>query len=87
MVDFNAKYTVIYRTGGTHKFNWHKTFSVGNRRDALILKDKLNHQGFRATVHQKKQLDVVGLPSTFAPSKTDNQSHLDLILILFLLFG
>lgn len=59
-------YTVIYRTGGTDNFKWHKVYErYINRDDARAKQADLNAAGYPALVHDTQLLDSVGMPETF----------------------
>lgn len=58
-------WTVIYRTGGTDNFQWHKALPVLSREEADTQKAVLTRQGYIALIHRTDLLEAIGLPDTF----------------------
>ena len=59
-------YTVIYRVGGTKRFTWHRCFdSHTDFYNARLQADVLEHQGYKALIHNTAQLNAIGLPDTW----------------------
>ena len=61
-------YTVIYRTGGTENFKWHKVLThftdyESARKRAL----EIERQGYKTIIHDTDKLNTIGMP--------DNASH------------
>jgi hypothetical protein len=63
-----TQYAVIYRTGGTERFKWHRVLEDYADYDrALNCKEELARMGYEALIHNKRWLDSIGLPETFGP--------------------
>ena len=61
------EFTVIYRTGGTENFQWHKVATVFTSRLLACDKaDELIKMGYPAIIHDADRLSSIGLPETFA---------------------
>jgi len=58
-------YTVIYRTGGTENFKWHKCVPVGSHADAEEQKQEIERMGYKAIVHKTAEIESIGLPETY----------------------
>ena len=58
-------YTVIYRTGGTHNFQWKKALPLASMQEAIVQKNDLMRQGYPALIHRTDLLDSIGLPDTY----------------------
>jgi hypothetical protein len=54
-------YTVVYRTGGTLRCEWHR---VADTSHAIALKDQaeIERMGYKALIFDTEQLNAVGLP-------------------------
>ncbi len=56
-------YTVIYRTGGTQNFEWHRVFTVfSDKSQAQAKQQELAAMGYPALIHDTKMLESVGMP-------------------------
>ncbi len=60
------QFCVIYRTGGTARFEWHRTLPVFTRGEANEQARLVRNQGFHALVENYKMSVSVGLPDTFS---------------------
>ncbi len=60
-----TRYTVIYRTGGPERFEWHRTLLQGTNAQMQDEATKIRNSGYRAIVHKTAQLDAIGLPDTW----------------------
>ena len=59
-------HTVIYRTGGTDNFQWHRVLDTyADQREAVAKKVELERAGYPAIIHLTKRLDAIGMPETF----------------------
>lgn len=59
-------YTIIYRTGGTANFRWHRVLErYATRHAASPVQDELERAGYLTRCHVTRQLDAIGLPETF----------------------
>lgn len=59
-------FTVVYRTGGTARFAWHRTEPVQTREEADKLRADIIRSGYEALYPQDYDLSMsVGLPETF----------------------
>ena len=59
----NTTYTVIYRTGGTERCTWRRTFVAHRTREsARKMADDIERMGYKAIIHVTRELDVIGLP-------------------------
>jgi hypothetical protein len=62
-------FVVVYRTGGTHLFEWRRTVSFVGRESAEKCRAELERQGYRAHVEDYHRSMAVGLPETFEPGQ------------------
>lgn len=61
-------YCVVYRTGGTENFRWHRTLATLNQQQAIQLRANLLRAGYKALAPQDyKRSMAVGLPETYEP--------------------
>jgi hypothetical protein len=60
------QYAVIYRTGGTENFRWHRVLDILTREEAATKADELNRMGYPSLVHNADRLNAIGLPDTFS---------------------
>jgi hypothetical protein len=59
-------FTVIYRTGGTENFAWHKILELYPTYEAAKVKaDYEEHRGYPCLIFDTHQLDVIGMPETY----------------------
>jgi hypothetical protein len=58
-------FTVIYRTGGTVNFKWHKAFPVETATEAEALRQSTERMGYKALTHRTSELNKIGLPETY----------------------
>ena len=59
-------FTVIYRTGGTVNFQWHRTLTSERSREALkTFAAGIERMGYKARVVTLQELAVAGLPHNF----------------------
>lgn len=59
-----AIYCVVYRTGGTANFKWHRSLAM-TREEADSSKKELERMGYRAMVVSHLLSISIGLPDTF----------------------
>lgn len=57
-------HVVIYRTGGTENFEWHRTVLM-SREEANRVRADLERQGYRAMTENAVLSYSIGLPDTF----------------------
>lgn len=59
-------YSIIYRTGGTDNFKWHR---VGERYTTPTLayakQSELEKMGYPSLVHDTEMIESIGLPDTY----------------------
>lgn len=61
------KYAVIYRTGGSANWKWHRVLDVyATRSQAEAKADEIEHMGYTALVHDAARLDAIGMPETYS---------------------
>lgn len=60
-----VNYSVIYRVGGTERFEWRQCVPVATMQEAVSLKDSLERSGYKAKIHRTSQLVAIGLPETY----------------------
>lgn len=63
---------VVYRTGGTENFEWHRTLAM-SREAADGSKEAIERGGRRAMVFRYSQSVKIGLPTTYAGTKWEEQ--------------
>jgi hypothetical protein len=56
---------VVYRTGGTVNFQWHRTDAYRTREDAERIASEIRRGGRRAMVVDYQASMSIGLPETF----------------------
>jgi hypothetical protein len=59
------QFAVIYRTGGTENYRWHRVLATFTRDEAATKAEDLARMGYPALVHNAARLDAIGLPDTF----------------------
>lgn len=59
------QYTVIYRTGGSERFTWHRLAKNTSLEIARKDAEEIERMGYKTLIHKTKQLDAIGLPETF----------------------
>lgn len=59
------QWCVVYRTGGTERFEWRRTIPVLTEADALWMRDQVVHMGYHALVVDFHQSERLGLPDTW----------------------
>lgn len=58
--------TVIYRTGGTENFKWHKVFTLFPKPDAAIeTAEQIRKMGYPTMIFETKKLESIGMPETY----------------------
>ena len=57
-----TSYTVVYRTGGTERCEWHRTINYATRRAADVSADSVRRMGYKALVKPAADVDDHGLP-------------------------
>lgn len=62
----DISHCVIYRTGGTANFKWHRTIAMSLEAAINACNDTLR-MGYEAQVESYPASVAVGLPTTFAP--------------------
>lgn len=56
-------FTVIYRRGGPAACSWHRvSLTFPTREEANDLAAEIERMGYKALVHETRQLDLVGMP-------------------------
>lgn len=60
-----VNYTVIYRMGGTERFEWRSCVPVATMQEAVSLKESIERGGRKALIHRTSQLAAIGLPETW----------------------
>lgn len=60
------QFAVIYRTGGTENYRWHRVLDTFTRDEAATKADELARMGYPALVHNAGRLTAIGLPDTFS---------------------
>ena len=60
-------FAVIYRTGGTENFKWHRVADRFTRETAIAKRDELQKAGYPAHIAGWDASMSIGLPETFAP--------------------
>lgn len=68
-----ASFCVVYRTGGTENFQWHRTLPVGTRAAANKQAAEIRAAGRVAMVFNFGLSMIVGLPETFEPWPTPSR--------------
>lgn len=63
-------FCVVYRTGGTANFRWHRTIAMTAREAADALAS-VTSGGFAAHVERYFASVAIGLPTTFSPDFPD----------------
>lgn len=62
-----TKYAVIYRTGGTPNWKWHRVLDVyATRAQAEAKAGEIGRMGYPALVHNAARLDAIGMPETYS---------------------
>lgn len=61
-------WTVVYRVGGSERFEWRRTLAYPTRQEAQDSRDALQRAGYKAHVEDYHASLSVGLPETFEPS-------------------
>lgn len=59
-------YSVVYRIGGTERFEWKRTFPK-SRQGAVVDLEDIERMGYRAYLVEHEQSMRIGLPETFEP--------------------
>jgi hypothetical protein len=59
------KYCVVYRTGGTERFQWHRTVAILDFDDAVECMRNTMHMGFTCVVEDYDMSMAIGLPDTY----------------------
>jgi hypothetical protein len=59
-------YCVIYRTGGTERFAWHRTIAFETRAEAVNTLNELRAAGYSGHVERHGPSLRIGLPETYA---------------------
>lgn len=67
-------YTVIYRTGGTENFKWHKTVEYQSYQSAASSMQDIVKGGRIAMIFDTSLLSSIGLPETFDYNPKSNIS-------------
>ena len=60
-----TSYTVIYRIGGTERFEWRKCAPVATHDEAKQQREEIERMGYKALVHRSEYLATIGLPETY----------------------
>ena len=68
-----TSWTIIYRTGGTENFQWHKSIAYLSKEEAAVSMKELERMGYAALMHTTRLLESIGLPETY--SATDQIQH------------
>lgn len=62
-----TKYAVIYRTGGSANWKWHRVLDAyATRAQAEAKADEIERMGYPALVHSAARLDAIGMPETYS---------------------
>ena len=61
----NERYCVIYRTGGTENFKWHRTVALQDFDDAVECMRNTAHMGYVCMIENYEKSLAIGLPETF----------------------
>ena len=64
--DYMRTYCVVYRTGGTDNFKWHRSLAWTNEADARAACYSTVKAGFKAHVEHYERSIAIGLPDTYA---------------------
>jgi hypothetical protein len=56
---------LIYRTGGTENFKWHRTHEFYSFDEALEAKVLIEKRGYKTLIHDTGYLNEIGLPETY----------------------
>lgn len=59
-------YVIVWRSGGTHNFEWHRSL-VMPRADAEATLAVVQRMGYRAYMERADRSIAIGLPETFGP--------------------
>jgi len=59
---------VIYRTGGTDNFKWHRTLPM-KRDEAIKAQEDTEKMGYKCFIAEKESSDKIGLPETYEYKK------------------
>ena len=56
-------FTVIYRTGGTENFKWHKVLTLHRTKETAMADVKrIEKQGYKALMFDTDKLNAIGMP-------------------------
>lgn len=55
---------VIYRTGGTENYSWHRSVRMDRAHAEQVNRDMVR-MGYRSLIERADRSDTVGLPETF----------------------
>jgi hypothetical protein len=56
-------YTVIYKTGGTECYQWHKIYtSFATVESAIEKRKELERMGYESLIHDTMLLNAIGMP-------------------------
>ncbi len=59
-----TSYCVVYRTGGTERFQWHRTVADSRENTDRLLAE-VRQAGYHAFMTDYSQSVAIGLPETF----------------------
>ena len=63
-------YTVVYRTGGYARYQWHRALPQQTLEQALRIQSELERAGYHALAPQDAAQSMrIGLPETFEPGE------------------
>ncbi len=64
-------YCVVYRTGGTENFQWHRSLAFQTRLEAVAVHAACEAAGRRALICDYNLSGAVGLPETYEYNQND----------------
>jgi hypothetical protein len=69
-VDRKVTHCVVYRTGGTDNFKWHRTVAA-TKNGAMEMKSNVERMGYFAMITNYNQSLAIGLPEGYDVDSAD----------------
>ena len=58
-------YCLVYRTGGTDNFKWHRSLPIEKHSEAMEMRDANMRMGYHTFIENHKLSVCAGLPETY----------------------
>jgi hypothetical protein len=59
------KYCLVFRTGGTENFKWHRTNEHYTLDEAILKNQEVQKMGYKSYVVKYQESKNIGLPETY----------------------